>query len=74
MVFASVNRMNKEIQRGQAPRGVKRADKGKVPGEQDHVHLNDGSAINQDGTWKHGVSELTSAIRDWLASWGWKLP
>jgi hypothetical protein len=38
------------------------------------VHLNDGSAVNKDGTWKHGGTELTNAIRDWLTSWGWKLP
>lgn len=74
ITFASVNQMNKQIKTGKAPRGVKRADRGKVTGEQDHVHLNDGSAINQDGTWKHGVTELTNAIRDWLTSWGWQVP
>ena len=74
IVVGSVNQMNKEIRTGKAPRGVERADKGKVTGEQDHVHLKDGSAINQDGTWKHEGSTITNAIRDWLSSWGWKAP
>jgi RHS repeat-associated protein len=70
----SVNQMNKAIQRGQAPRGIKRVDKGKVKDEQDNVHFDDGSALNRDGTWKHGGRELTRAQREWLERGGFRAP
>jgi hypothetical protein len=69
-----VGRMNREIRTDRAPDGVKRVDKGKVSGEQDHVHFRDGSALNEDGSWKHGGTELTRAIEKWLSKWGWNLP
>jgi RHS repeat-associated protein len=74
--MSSVNQMNKEVKRGQAPAEVKRVDSGKVPNEQDHVHFNDKnkSALNQDGTWKHGFAQLKKATLDWLEHHGWTLP
>lgn len=73
---SSVNKMNKEIRTGQAPGEVKRADKGKVKGEQDHVHFNDKnkSALNEDGTWKHGGAVLKQKTLEWLEKFGWVLP
>lgn len=70
----SVNQMNKQIRKGQAPKGVKRIDKPLVKGEQIHAHLDKGSAINIDGTLKHGNGkEMTSAIKNWLKGNGWDL-
>lgn len=71
---ASPNQLNKQIQRGLAPKGVQRVDIGKVTGEQTHVHFDDGSALNIDGTWKHGESDLSNSVKDWLQSNGWTTP
>ncbi|MCB0107994.1 MAG: hypothetical protein KDE53_18860 [Caldilineaceae bacterium] len=68
------NQMNRAIQRGQAPRGIERVDTPKIPGEQLHVHFSDDSALNIDGTWKHGQTTLTSPQREWLTDNGWTLP
>jgi hypothetical protein len=72
----SVNQINSDVRRNKAPEGIKRADTGKVKGEQDHVHLNNGNALNRDGTWKHVKSEqaLTRAQEKYLMDAGWKLP
>jgi hypothetical protein len=74
----SANQMNSEIQRGQAPRTVERVDTGKITGEQTHVHFDDGSALNFDGTWKHGPDRggthtISNAERDWLRRHGWPI-
>ncbi|MDP3933558.1 MAG: RHS repeat-associated core domain-containing protein [Methylococcaceae bacterium] len=71
---ASPNQLNKQIQRGLAPKEVQRVDIGKVIGEQTHVHFDDGSALNIDGTWKHGESDLSNSVKDWLQSNGWTTP
>lgn len=57
-----------------APRNITRVDKSKVKGEQDNVHFKDGSALNRDGSWKHGGRELTRAERDWLEAGGFQAP
>jgi hypothetical protein len=67
----SANKMNDEIFKGSAPRTVERIDLGKIKGEQTRVHLSDGSALNIDGTWKHGGRTMTNAEKDWLRSHGW---
>ena len=69
--------MNAEIKRGQAPKTVERVDTGKILGEQTHVHFDDGSALNLDGTWKHGPENggthtITNAEREWLLEHGWQ--
>ena len=70
----SPNQMNQAIQRGNAPAGLRRVDRGKIPGEQTHIHLNDGSALNMDGTWKHGGTTLTNDQSKWLEANGWVIP
>jgi hypothetical protein len=70
----SPNQMNQAIQRGQAPAGMKRIDRPKVPGEKLHAHLDNGSALNVDGTWKHGSGPLSKAQGKWLKKNGWTLP
>ena len=54
----SINQLNKAVNKGKAPKSIRRADKGKIKGEQDHVHFKDGSAMNKDGTFKHGKRNL----------------
>ncbi|MGB7589537.1 MAG: hypothetical protein WBM00_12610 [Solirubrobacterales bacterium] len=70
----SVNQMNKQIERGQAPKSATRAEPGRVRGEQDHINFGDRDALNADGTWKHGGRDLTNGERDWLTHNGWKAP
>jgi RHS repeat-associated protein len=70
----SVNQMNTQVRRGQAPKSVKRVDVGKVKGEQDNVHFQDGSTLNRDGTWKHGQRRLTRQELDWLQRGGFTPP
>ncbi|MEU4117066.1 PA14 domain-containing protein [Kitasatospora sp. NPDC028055] len=72
------NQMNQEVNLGSAPSGVKRVDKGIIPGEQDHVHFTDGTALNRDGTWKHDGNGSprppTKSQQKWLEGHGWTLP
>jgi hypothetical protein len=73
---SSPNQMNKEIQRGQAPKGIERVDRTdpNIPGSQDHVHFTgERATLNRDGTWGHGDGEveLTKKQREWLKGHGW---
>jgi len=70
----SPNQLNNEIRQGRAPSGIDRVDIGKVKGEQTHVHFFDDSALNMDGTWKHGGRTLSRDQKIWLTENGWKLP
>lgn len=72
--ITSPSQLRQQVLRGKAPRGVKRVDNGKVQGEQHHIHFDDGSALNIDGTWKHGGTSLTGAQKKWIKKNGWKLP
>lgn len=73
--MSSAGKMQKEVERGQAPKGVDRVDKGNANlGEKDHVHFDDGSALNSDGTWKHGSRNLKNDEKDWLTGHEWSLP
>ncbi len=66
--------MNREIGTGKAPPGITRVDTPKTLGEQRHVHFGNDAALNEDGTWKHGQTELTNKQKEWLEKHGWKLP
>ena len=68
------NQMNQEILAGKAPAGVTRVDVPRIPHEKPHVHLGDGSALNNDGTWKHGKTKLTNKQKKWLKKHGWRVP
>jgi hypothetical protein len=70
----SPNQMQRQVDRGHAPDGITRVDKGKVKGEQDNVHFGDKNALNRDGSWKHGGVDLTNAQEEWLRRNGWKVP
>ena len=63
--------LQKQIEQGKAPKSVDRADKGRGPYEKDHLHFKDESALNSDGTWKHGERDLTREEINWLQKNGW---
>lgn len=75
---SSARKMQSEVQRGQAPRGVERVDRGNpnIPGSQDHAHiLGQRATLNRDGTWGHGnqMGTLTRPQRDWFRAHGWNV-
>lgn len=70
----SPNQMNRAINRGQGPSGITRIDTPKIPHEKLHATFEDGSALNVDGTWKHGGLDLTRDQSSWLVENGWTLP
>lgn len=71
---SSAGKMQKEVEKGQAPKSVDRVDKGRGPHEQDHTHFTDGHALNKDGTWKHGGRDLSKQEGKWLNKHGWSHP
>lgn len=70
----SPGNMQKQVERGQAPKSVERVDPARTAFEKPQVHFKDGSALNYDGTWKHGGRALTNAEQNWLVQNGWRLP
>ncbi|MBU4510157.1 hypothetical protein KJ830_03810, partial [bacterium] len=70
----SINQMNQQIKKGQSPKSVERVDAGKGAFEKNHIHFDDGSALNCDGTWKHGEKKLTKLEIEWLINNGWIIP
>lgn len=71
---SSAGNMQRQVERGQAPREIDRVDKGRGPYEKDHIELKDGRALNSDGTWKHGSGQVNNSVRNWLVQNGWKPP
>jgi hypothetical protein len=71
---SSAGRMQREVDRGQAPRSVRRVDRARAYREQDNVHFKSGDTLNRDGTWKHGGRDLTNGEKEWLSGHGWSLP
>jgi len=74
---SGAGKMQREVERGHAPNGVDRVDRGNPsdPGDAEpHVHLDDGRALTQSGRWKHGAGEVTKSIADWLKGHGWSTP
>jgi hypothetical protein len=69
--------MQKEVERGQAPRDVDHVDKGHVPGQEPHVHYKDGTSSSQSGG-EHdahkGEPTPSNATKDWLKNHGWTPP
>ena len=72
----SANQMNKQINKGQAPKGVVRVDNPDSIYAEPHVHFGDGTSITQSGKIhdrSHGTPHLTREILNWLHSNGWCL-
>lgn len=70
----SVNQVVKMIARDQAPSSIDGAHVPRIPFEKPHIHFTDGSALNSDGTWKHGGRALTNAEYAFVQMIGWTLP
>ena len=76
-VGKSVNQLNKLLQKGKVPKGIKRFDKGKgtknLP--YDEVHFEDGSSLYKNGTWRHDKGyKLTNEQIIFLQENGWTIP
>ena len=70
-------RMQKEVERGQAPRDVERVDKPHVPNQEPHVHYKDGTSSNRSGTTHdahRGDPNPSREAREWLEQHGWTPP
>ena len=75
----SVNQMNEQIKRGQAPKSVDRVDKAQysVKNSKIHVHFKDGTSLNIDGTIHDangGIPKVGRQARKWLEKYGWQIP
>ena len=71
----SINQMNKDIDKGNAPNGLKRFDKGNTNTKtQDHVHKTDGTAMNKDGSVhdsKNGEPKFNNKEKKFLKKNKW---
>lgn len=72
----SQSQMQKQVERGQAPKEVDRVDKPHIEGQQPHVHFKDGTSQNIDGSVHdahRGTPNLTNKVKKWLTNNGWKV-
>lgn len=68
------NKMQEQVEKGQAPKEVLRVDKAHDSFGQPHVHFKDGTALNRDGTIHdkmHGRPKPTRKTWGWLHRNGW---
>ena len=70
----SINQLQKLVNIGKAPKTITRFDKVKNLKEIDHVHFSNGSALNLDGTWRHGFKTLTNEEIKFLKLYEWTIP
>ncbi len=72
----SQSQLQRQVEKGQAPREVDRVDKPHVPGQQPHVHFKDGTSLNVDGTVHDahkGIPDPSNKTTKWLLENGWKI-
>ncbi|WP_455585544.1 hypothetical protein [Bacteroides sp.] len=69
----SINQLNNDITKKKAPMGLKRFDKSHGKGGQEHVHFDNNSALNKDGSWKEGNYKIPNKIIDYLKENGWEI-
>jgi hypothetical protein len=76
LVGVTAGGINNLIELKQTHIFFKRVDTPKIFGEQMHIHLNDKnkSALNLDGSWKHGKCEIPTEAKEILIGWGFTLP
>ena len=70
----SQNQLQKQVEKGQAPKEIDRVDKAHIDGQQPHVHFKDGTSLNQDGTVHdahNSVPNPSNATKEWLQTNGW---
>lgn len=75
------NKIRQLIRRNQCHNSITRLDTPSLDpygntlhNEQIQVHFNNDSALNIDGTWKHGTCDLNDEVCDTLIEWGFILP
>ena len=68
----SANQLQKEVERGKAPKGIDRFD-GQKGDQLPHVHFKDGAALYNDGTWRHNSHKLSRKEIKYLERNGWKV-
>lgn len=74
---SSPGKMQQDVKKGRAPEGVDRVDRGHLPGQEPHVHYDDGTSSTQSGGVhdKHkGTPQSTNKIKKWLKKHGWNIP
>jgi RHS repeat-associated protein len=69
----SINQLQHDVKKGKAPKGLKRFDRKHTEGGQEHVHFEDGSALNKDGSWKEGEYNLNKSQVKYLKDNGWDI-
>ena len=72
----SPSSLQKEVEKGRAPKDVDRVDKPHVEGQKPHIHFKDKTSLNNDGTIhdKHrGMPDVSNKVRKWLESHGWRV-
>lgn len=76
MLKVAPNQIQALIKKGQTESVFKRLDSPKILGEQLHMHFKDDeeSALNIDGSWKHGNYNIPTAAKDQLREWGFIVP
>ncbi|SMD16453.1 hypothetical protein [Sporomusa malonica] len=70
----SAGSLQRQVEKGQAPKEVDRVDKPHVPGQKPHVHFNDGTSLNNDGTIHdahNGTPKPSNKTKEWLKDNGW---
>ena len=70
------SQMQKQVERGQAPKNIDRVDKPHVPGQQPHIHFKDGTSLNQDGTIHDAhreIPNISNNVREWITQNGWEI-
>ena len=72
----SASQMQKQVERGQAPKYVDRVDSPHIEGQKPHIHFADKTSINIDGTIhdKHrGIPTISNKEAKWLQENGWSI-
>ena len=71
----SINQLEKDVEKGRAPKTIKRFDRAHSPDGQEHVHFKEPkSALNMDGSWKDGEPFLIDKkTKEYLKRNGWKI-
>ena len=76
--YTSQNQMQKQVEKGSAPKGIDRVDKPHTDTGQPHIHFGENDrALNLDGTWHDAgknIPKITGAIKKWILKNGWSLP
>jgi hypothetical protein len=70
----SQNQMQRQVEKGKAPKEIERVDKTHQKGGQNHVHFKNGTSLNQDGTVHDahkGIPNPSNASKEWLRDNGW---